>query len=38
MPWYRAIVMSYCATNKFAATKSKLPRDLVISSEAQEGI
>src|SRR5260370_6294235 len=29
------IVMPYCATNKFASTKRKLPRDLVISSEAQ---
>src|SRR5260370_23629197 len=27
--------MPYCATNKFASTKRKLPRDLVISSEAQ---
>src|SRR5260370_17325050 len=27
--------MPYCARNKFASTKRKLPRDFVISSEAQ---
>jgi len=31
-------VMPYCATNKFASTKRKLLRDLVMSSEAQEEI
>ena len=30
------IVMPYCVTNKFASTKRKLPRDLVISSEGRE--